>query len=581
MKNRSRKTGKQALYSISPWFIIGAIVILLPIFIYITLDNIDKQRQYTTKLLLEKGAALILSFEAGARTGIGMQWNGFQLQKLLIETAQQPDIDYLIVTDARGRILADSDPSMIGETYGADLDLDRIAQLKTVEWRQVTNDEGADTFEVFRRFAPSGALFENFHGRIVPKSKQDDPQPASGYIIYVGFNMEPIEKARTDDLKHAVFMGAILLLIGFAGIVTLLLAQSYQTAKTSLSRIKAFSDSLVKHMPIGLVAINQDGQVISINQSAEDILRLSAPDIVDKKADEALPSLFRDLTMELTNRRGVIEKEVECPAGEATVPLDIVAASLQEEDGSFMGHVVLFRDVTEVRHLKNEITKTRRLASIGSIATGIAHEIRNPLSSIKGFATYFKERYQDVPEDKNTADIMVQEVDRLNRVINQLLTFARPMSIEKKPQSLQMVIRHSLKMIEAQAREKEISVQVNLPENIKHIPIDKDTIEQALLNLFLNAVEAMDTGGVLTVSLSQHSNAMIKIVISDTGCGIDEKNQDRLFDLYFTTKPSGTGLGLPMVQKIMDAHDGEIKITSTPGQGTTVTLLLPTETTMS
>jgi len=576
MKNKDVKKNKnQALYFISPWFIIGALAVLLPIFIFMTLDNIDKQKTYTTKLLVEKGAALIRSFEAGARTGIGMQWSGFQLQKLLIETAQQPDIDYLIVTDTRGRILADSDPSMIGETYGADLDLERISRLKTVEWRQVFNEEGADTFEVFRRFAPADAPFSTFHGRIMHESPKDAPAASEGHIIYVGLNMEPIEKARTDDLHHALLMGAIFLLIGFTGVVMLLLAQGYRSTRTSLSRIKAFSDSLVEHMPMGLVAMSSDGRVVSINESAENILQVSAPDMLDKKADEALPRLFGDLTRELDASGQVIEKEADCTVGDTTVPLDIVGASLREEDGAFMGHVVLFRDMTDMRRLENEIAKSRRLASIGSIAAGIAHEIRNPLSSIKGFATYFRERYRDVPEDKNTADIMVQEVDRLNRVINQLLTFARPMAIEKKRQSIQIILRHCLKMIEGRVQEKNLSVQADLPEDIAHVPIDKDTIEQALLNLFINALEAMNAGGVLTVRLSQHSKAMIKIEIVDTGCGIDQANLARLFDLYFTTKPSGTGLGLPIVQKIMDAHDGEIKIASAPGQGTTVTLLLP------
>ncbi|MBN1663614.1 MAG: PAS domain S-box protein [Deltaproteobacteria bacterium] len=549
----------------------------MPIFIFITIDNLDKQKEYTTALLVEKGAALIRSFEAGARTGIGMQWSGFQLQKLLIETAQQADIDYFIVTDARGRIHADSDPSMVGETYGADLDLEQIAQMKTVQWRRIINEEGADTFEVYRRFAPVDSPFDAFQSRIIPKSKQDGPKSPAAYIIYVGLNMETVEKARTADFKHALVMGAVLLLIGFAGIVMLLLAQGYQTAKSALSQIKAFSDSLVEHMPIGLVALNRNGEIISINRTAENVLKLSASGVINQKAEQALPPLFLDLTHEIDASGLVIEKIYPCPLGDSIVPLEIVAASLNEEDGSFMGHVILFRDITEMRRLENELSKTRRLASIGSIAAGIAHEIRNPLSSIKGFATYFRDRYRDVPEDKNTADILIQEADRLNRVISQLLTFARPMTIEKTQQPIQKIIRHCLKMIEGRLHEKGIGVVAGIPDDIAPLSIDRDAVEQALLNIFINAVDSMDKGGVLSVSLFQHSDAMIRIEVSDTGCGIAEQNMDRLLDLYFTTKPSGTGLGLPIVQKIIDAHDGEIKIFSQPGLGTTVTLLFPTE----
>ncbi|MBN1382024.1 MAG: PAS domain S-box protein [Deltaproteobacteria bacterium] len=576
MKNKSLLKKENIWVFISPWFIIAAIAVLLPLFIYLTLENINKQREYTTKLLVEKGAALIRSFEAGARTGVGMRWSGFQLQKLLIETAQQPGIDYLVVTDLRGTILADSDPSLIGESYGTELDLVAVSKIKNVQWRRVAKSDGVDTFEVYRRFAPLDARFETFHGRISSKYKRYDDQGSLGYIIFVGLDMEPIEKARAEDLNHAIFMGVILLLIGFSGIVMLLLAQGYQSTKTSLSRIKAFSDSLVDHMPIGLIAIDQKGAVISINQSAENILYLSASEVLNKEASEVLPMFIKDLTQELKTGGRVIEKELDCPAGGQFIRLDVVAAILEEEDGAFMGYVILFRDITEVQQLKREIARTQRLASIGSLASGIAHEIRNPLSSIKGFATYFRERYRDVPEDRNTADIMVREVERLNRVITQLLTFTRPLSLEKKRQSLQPIISHSLKLIERQTKEKNITIKTDVPAGVREVLIDKDAMEQALLNLFLNAVEAMDAGGVLSVSLTD-TDAVIRIEIADTGRGIEEKDLERLFDLYFTTKQAGTGLGLPIVQKIMDAHDGDIKIAGEPGRGTIVTLLLPAE----
>jgi two-component system sensor histidine kinase HydH len=577
MKKVSGKAGKKIWVFISPWFIIGAIVILLPIFIYLTLDTINKQRKYTEKLLVEKGAALIRSFEAGARTGIGMDWSGFQLQKLLIETAQQPGIDYLIVTDTRGIILADSDPSMIGEIYGDDLDLIGLSKRKEVQWRRVANPEGADTFEVFRRFAPSDMRFETFHDRMFPKAGPQDIDRPFGHVIFVGLNMEPIEKARAADLNHTVAMGAILLLIGFTGIVTLMLAQGYQSTKASLSRVQAFSDSLVENMPIGLIAVNQTGEIISINQTAETILHMASADMLSSTITETLPQVFEDLVHDLKKAHGVIEKEIICLIGDAAVPLDVVATVLKEESGTFMGYVILFRDMTELKHLKDEVARTRRLASIGSLAAGIAHEIRNPLSSIKGFATYFKERYRDNPDDGKTADIMIQEVDRLNRVISQLLTFARPLTIEKQRQSLQALIRHSLKMIEDRAKGKNITVTSRLPDGIADVPIDKDTMAQALLNLFLNAIEAMDQGGLLSASLSHSPDGMIKIEIADTGSGIQKDHLERLFDLYFTTKPSGTGLGLPIGQKIIEAHDGRISIASEPGQPTVVTILLPME----
>jgi two-component system sensor histidine kinase HydH len=198
------------------------------------------------------------------------------------------------------------------------------------------------------------------------------------------------------------------------------------------------------------------------------------------------------------------------------------------------------------------------------------------LSSIKGFATYFKERYRNIPEDQKTAEIMIQEVERLNRVIGQLLEFASPMNIVRKPTFLHALVQHSLKMIEADAHRKGITIDTNISPDIKEAFIDPDKIEQVFLNLYLNAFEAMENGGTLSVKIREDEKAgTIRIIISDTGTGIKDEDLGRVFDPYFTTKSTGTGLGLAIVHKIIESHDGEVRVESRPGEGTTVTILLP------
>ncbi|MGZ6249509.1 MAG: ATP-binding protein [Syntrophales bacterium] len=582
MKKKTIRGNRKFWAGVSPWFIIGAVTIMVPVFVALTLQSINKQKEYTTQLLVEKGAALIRSFEAGARTGIGMRWSSFQLQKLLIETAQQPDIDHLIVTDVEGTIVADSDPSMIGETYGTDLDLTRLAALRKVEWRQVPNPEGADTFEVYRQFAPTETPFQGFQGR--PKSdKQTSPRAtdnsagtSSGFIIFVGMDMGPVITAREQDTRHTVLIAAILILIGCSGVISLFLAQGYRSAKTSFSRMKIFSDSLVENMPIGLIAINDREEIISFNQTAESILGYSHADVLGKNAHEIIPPPCMALLQGLKAEKMVMEEEIDCPlANSRTISLEVIATALAEDDGKFLGFVILFRDITEVRHLKKEMERSQRLASVGSLAAGIAHEIRNPLSSIKGFATFFKDRYRNNPEDQKTAEIMVQEVERLNRVIGQLLEFAKPMEMKKHWTSIEEVIGNTLKMIEGQAQTKNVAVRTDLPPHLGDIFIDRDKITQVLLNLYLNALESMDKGGTLTVAVLPHEGRMVRIDVSDTGKGIDEKDLARIFDPYFTTRSSGTGLGLAIVHKIMESHDGELRVTSEPEKGTTVSIFLP------
>lgn len=558
---------------ISPWLIVGAMFVLVPIFVFMTFDNVRKQREHTIQVFTEKGDTLIRAFEAGVRSGMmERQPDFFQLQKLLMETAQQPDIDFITVTDTKGKIIADSDPYLIGENYGNELDLERLSQSAKIAWRLAPNPDGVDTFEVFRRFAPSGRHDDSPpEGKV--QTRRDSLIPR--LVIFIGLNVGPIEASRKDATRHTILMAALLLFIGLSGVVSLFLAQGYRSARTSLSRIKVFTDSLVEHMPIGLVALDNGGLIISFNQTAESILRLPVRKVIGGKGHKILPRPFQEIIMALAGKKGIIEKEIDCPLVEGkTIPLEVIATTLAEENGAFLGSVILFRDLTEVRHLKKEIARSQRLASLGNLAAGVAHEIRNPLSSIKGFATYFKERYRDNPLDGETADMMVQEVERLNRVITQLLDFARPLTVEKKPTPLPPLIRQTLKMIEGQAGAKHIAIQADLTD-IPEIMIDADKIKQVLFNLFLNALEMMPEGGILQVKVTPVEGNAVNITISDSGPGIDRKHLAHIFDPYFTTQPSGTGLGLSIVHKIVEAHDGEIRAESTPGEGATFSILLP------
>jgi two-component system sensor histidine kinase HydH len=582
IKNTQFRTG------IPAWSLIGAVVVLLPLFAFMTMASINRQQEKSTQLLLEKGAALIRSFEAGTRTGMmGMHRGGFQLQQLLTETAQQPDIVYLLVTDAAGQIIAHNNLNLIGASYGYNLDLKKVTGTKTLQWRIIDYPDGNRVFEVYRKFTPaerpmgwmhgSGTMrrrMQQFSGERKRFDRSVDDAPR---IIFVGLDMTAIDEAHQADIRHAVIMGVILLLVGFAGITLLFLFQSNRATRASLSRIKAFSDTVVENMPIGLIALDARQRIAAFNHTAESLMQLSFHDVMGKAAERVLPA---DICAEINRpqiRDEVIEKEIDCTVGNGhIVALEVGASLLTDDGGNHLGYVILFKDLTEVRALHQEIERSRRLASVGRLAAGVAHEIRNPLSSIKGFATYFKQRYQDVPEDQQTADIMIQEVDRLNRVVSQLLEFARPISISPKPVSFKDLVADSIKLIERQARDKKITIATRNSAQVDKINLDPDRINQVLLNLYLNAIEAMAPGGKLQIEISDSGeNSELRIRVADTGKGIAEKDLPKIFDPYFTTKSSGTGLGLAIVHNIVEAVGGTLEVKSEAGRGTAFTLRLP------
>lgn len=548
---------------VPPWVILGAVALLVPLFVFFTWENVSRHRDMSTRLLLEKGEALIRSFEAGARAGEGMSWGSFQLQKLLIETAQQPGVDYFVITDTEGRILADSDPGMVGGLYGTDLDLDTAYRQKTADWRILKVDGGPDTFEVYRRFAPREEPYGGFEG-------------GGSYMIFVGLDMAPVQAAEAQDTRNTIVTAAVLLLISVAGIVSLLMALGYRSARSSLSRVKALSDSLVEHMPVGLVAVNPQGRVIVLNDKAEKLFSRPASAAIGKPAQDILPPACVEMMRGLVPERPIIEKELECKLGDGrTVPLEVIAAVLKDDEGAVTGRIALFRDLSELQHLRKEVERSQRFAAVGRLAAVVAHEIRNPLSSIKGFATYFRQRYAAVPDDVKVADILIQEVERLNRVISELLEYSRPLSLNRTRTNLAELVRNTLRTIEGQAQEKGVDLRADLPADVTEAAIDPDRMTRVFLNLFLNALAAMDKGGVLSVSIARQDDRTLRATVSDTGAGIRGEDIGRIFEPYFTTKPSGTGLGLAIVQRIVEAHGGEIGLASEPGKGTTFTILLP------
>jgi two-component system, NtrC family, sensor histidine kinase HydH len=586
MKSTEKK--KREWFRIPPWILVGSVIILAPILVFWTHENLDREKKFVTELMVQNGAALIRSFEAGARTGMmgmmGMGGGQFRLQRLLMETARQPDIVYLIVTDTNGTILAANDPDKIGSVHGRGMDLRQISQSRKVEWREVKEPDGKHIFEVFQGFLPKWGRFRGFN-RMFPRDSSAQPRMQGGRygsdsseIIFVGLDMKSVAAARKADTLHSIMMAVILFLIGFVGIFFLFLTQAYRTARTALTKVKAFSDSVVENMPIGLLFIDGEGRIVSFNQTAETIAGLSAAEVLGRNAGDILPRELWSLVAEYRAENKIVEKEMECAFRNGrVVPMDIIVSALKEDGSASLGYIVLFRDLSEIQDLKIEVERSRRLASLGKLAAGIAHEIRNPLSSIKGFATYFKERYKDVPADQETADIMIEEVERLNRVIGQLLEFARPVSIEKEPTDIQELVSQALRLVEGDAAQKKIRVSLEGPPLEKRVSLDPDRIKQVLLNVFLNALEAMGEGGTLTVGVRQKRPGIVEITITDTGKGISKEDLTHVFDPYFTRKPSGTGLGLAIVHKIMESHRGEIHMESAVGKGTTVTLSFPVE----
>jgi two-component system sensor histidine kinase HydH len=579
---------------VSPWAIVGGIGVVFAVLAGLTIDTLHRQDRVSLDLLAQKGLALMRSFEAGTRAGMmEREWGLQRLQHLMAETVRQPDIEYILIVDLEGHIRVHSDAARNGQRYAADLDLAALVTSPEALSRVVVGKDGHSVLEVYKRFTPvppmkhrpdrrkrsdqgageMGTMQRRHREMLNLPALFLEKEPQS--VILVGLDMDPFEAARQADIRRAIGMALVMLVVGAAGVLLLFLSQAYRTTRSSLHREKAFSHHLVEHLPVGVVAVGSGGEILSINPGAQRLLGRSE---AVQDVDACLPTEVRKVMRGAAANRRAAAQEIACEIEGRRLSLEVIVAPLgrgvdQQED---LGQVLLLRDLTPLKTLQRAVARNQRLAAVGRLAGGVAHEIRNPLSSIKGFATYFKERSQPNEEAAEMAAILIQEVERLDRVVGQLLDFSRPARPSLRPVAVGDFLQTAFKRIAPAAAEKGVALDLSVAADVGEASLDPDLIHQALLNLYLNALDAMAQGGRLTVGagLSSRQEHLL-LTISDTGRGIPTKGIGQIFDPYFTTKSTGTGLGLAIVHNIVEAHGGEIQVESDPGRGTVFRLSLP------
>jgi len=573
----------------SPWIILGSTAILLVAVMVLAIANTNREKRYMAQVLKTKGAALIQAVEAGARTGMtGMMWRGQEVQRLLEETARLPDVLFMAVVDRNGRVVADSDKSRIGKPFREKgPPLKHLGPDQVEDWELVADDNGQRVFEVHRHFRPLDDAFDpgespmasmmQHHGRMM-NDKEDWFQPLKRQelIIVAGLDVSPFEEAIRGDILNTVVLAAVLLVLGFGGLVSLSWMQSYRVARKSLQDTTAYAEEIVTHLPVGLIATDPAGKIVFYNTAAGRITGLNLDALRGRDADETLPGSLCGLKEALERGETILEEEMACQTAQGIeVPVSVSAVRIINADGDYVGQVLILRDLGEVRRLQEEVRRQEKLAAIGGLAAGVAHEIRNPLSSIKALATFFAGQFDRGSEGREAADVMTREVDRLNRAITELLEFARPTDLKLQKADLQFLIARSLQLVRQDAADHNIHIATRIDDDLCSVRVDPDRFSQCLLNLYLNAIEAMESGGTLTVRCRDDRRRGIEITVADTGPGVAPEHRKQIFDPYFTTKPKGTGLGLAIVHKIVEAHAGRLTLESTPGRGSRFVLHLP------
>ena len=538
-----------------PAVTLTALTITLTVLLAIsTSRNLHHEQAQMEESLTREGLALLRLFETVAHTyDYGLNEEAAKVQQLAEAVAPNEDIAYIYMFNSERRILAHSDSKMVG---------------KLIDGLIPKGDELLS----FRRSKANEQIFEirsNFH-----------PVPSEStleHYLGMGLKMSALAWAHDKDRRHTMMMAAMLILLGSGSLFFILVVQNFYLVQRTLNQMRSYTHYVVESMANGLISLDSKGAVTTINQAAQKLLGVSEAKAKLLSIDVFLPEHALEIQDVLENNHTVLNKEIlyHSPDG-SSIPVSLSATQVRDERGVKLGVVILLNDLREIKELQERAKRAEHLASIGRMAATVAHEIRNPLSSVRGLAQYFAALFKEETEERTYALAMVEESNRLNRVVSELLDYARPLELKIEPTAIKVLLLDVVRRIELGKAAKSIEIIQEIESGIPPVLLDRDRILQVLLNLTQNSIDAMPDGGKLSLSAAWFAaQECVQIKVQDTGEGIAQADLPRLFEPFFTTKVRGAGLGLAIVRKIIDAHDGEVIVQSEKGVGTRVTLTLP------
>ncbi len=357
-----------------------------------------------------------------------------------------------------------------------------------------------------------------------------------------------------------------------------LLGQQLQSDRLKVLGEKAHLQQVVDQLEDGLIFFNQDHRILFFNKAAEAV--------VGQPLEQARGSSLEDLLGRFHPLRSLAEHSLDQGPGirNATISLFqdgtakeyLVSAFSVSDDQKRMGTMVLLKDLDSIKTLQSLVSHSAKLAALGRLTSGMAHEVKNPLNAMMIHLELLKEKLGVTSEEaQQSVAVIESQIRRLDRVVQGFLKFIRPRELTLKPVNLNALLQDVIALLEPEWQPRGIRFVFEADLTLPAITGDEELLHQAFMNILLNACQAMPSDGTISVRTTRESRETARVSIADEGVGIPRDDLDKIFRLYYTTKPDGSGIGLSLVYRILHEHDGHIDVSSEVGRGTTMTVRLP------
>lgn len=420
--------------------------------------------------------------------------------------------------------------------------------------------------------------FRNFDDRQVFEFVQPfmlDDEPVG--LFRLALKTDHLNQASNRIKRRMIIISAVMGLIILIFINFLTVTQNFRLVNEAYRRVQTYSKNILEHMADAVIAIDREKRITLFNSAATELFDVTARQVLNRPFDAVIKADLHFLEQALVAGKTILDEEKTLELGDHRHIISASTSILTNPDGSIESAFAVLKDLTEKRILEETLQRKEKLTAMGQLASGVAHEIRNPLNAIAMIAQRLNKEFVPDTEQEEYVDltqIVVSETRRIDQIIQQFLRFARPPKLNLSETDLRGLLENTILLVKTQAQEKGIRIKT-LFEETPALHLDQNQMKQVILNLLRNSLEAIDGKGEIAISTKISGGNTVEIEIADTGAGMDAETRARIFNLYFTTKSTGTGLGLSVVHQIISQHNGRIEVESAPGKGTRFLIYLP------